>query len=130
MTTLTHNKKYITALALLAMALSLLATITPLWAKNNAGTSILICTAFGSKTITIDKNGNELPDLPQIPAHAKNNCALCLAASALATLPPRSAHFALKTDQSRASAVFTLAQNPITSPQSNANAIRAPPSLS
>lgn len=71
-----HNrhKKIFCSLAVLAMLLSFLTQITPLWLTQSAGTQLLICTAFGTKTITIDDNGREIP----LPVKPTNKCKACL----------------------------------------------------
>lgn len=69
------NNKLTAYIAFLAMSLSFLAQVTPLWAKNVDGTSIVICSSFGTKTIIIDENGNEVPALP---TRIKNNCVMCI----------------------------------------------------
>ena len=60
------------------MVLSIMAQTTPLWLKKTDGTNIIICTAYGAETITIDENGNKVPNLP---TDIKNHCAMCLVAA-------------------------------------------------
>ncbi len=60
------------ALALMAMTLSIFAHLSPIWAANQNGTQITICSAFGTQTILIDENGNEIPQSPKL-----RTCSLC-----------------------------------------------------
>lgn len=71
-----RNHKLTALFALIAMTLSLIASVTPLWIKS--GTTLTICSSFGTKTITLDENGKEMP----APTRIKKTCAMCLNASA------------------------------------------------
>ncbi|MGH1457147.1 MAG: DUF2946 family protein [Alphaproteobacteria bacterium] len=75
-----------TWIALFAITLSLLAQTTPLWAKSSNGQAIEICSAFGSRIITIDENGKEIPAAPQ--SKYQNHCPLCFVSTAHAITPP------------------------------------------
>lgn len=74
------------ALALLAMAVSFMAQITPLWLSQQTGTELTICTAYGIETITIDENGDRLPNKPE-QTNAQKHCAFCLSSTLQVTLP-------------------------------------------
>ncbi|PCK00581.1 MAG: hypothetical protein COA45_02055 [Zetaproteobacteria bacterium] len=65
------------------MGLSFLAQTTPLWVKKVNGQPIVICSAFGTKTIFIDKSGQKVPAPPNI----KNHCVMCLAAATDYNIP-------------------------------------------
>ncbi|PCI57175.1 MAG: hypothetical protein COB36_02605 [Alphaproteobacteria bacterium] len=78
-----HYRKFITSLALLAMGLAFLAQITPLWVKTIDGQPIVICSAFGERTIFLDENGNKTP----APITIQNHCVMCLTAAADYTTP-------------------------------------------
>ncbi len=71
-------QKLSASIALLAMILSFLSHITPLWAQQVNGTPIVICSTYGTKTIFIDENGNKLPDTPEYKIF---RCTMCLNAS-------------------------------------------------
>tara|TARA_R110002095_G_scaffold210027_2_gene196974 strand:- start:8650 stop:9042 length:393 start_codon:yes stop_codon:yes gene_type:complete len=72
------KNKYCVMLGLLAMALSFLSHIAPLWASQPDGTSIVICSTLGTKTITIDDDGNKIPDTPD---YKPKHCVMCVNAS-------------------------------------------------
>lgn len=76
----------ISALAFFAMALSFMAQIAPLWAKQADGTPMVICSSFGEQTIFIDKNGYKIPNPPNFSPH-RNHCALCFVAGGYVILP-------------------------------------------
>lgn len=76
-------RKFVQILALLAMCMQLTAHLSPVLAKINGNWQITICSADSVRTITIDKNGNEIPT-PQIN---KNICAVCAVGNTLATTP-------------------------------------------
>jgi len=121
-------RKLIALFALLAMGLAFLAQISPLWAKDANGTPILICTAFGYETITIDENGNELPTPT---SKAKNHCAICLNSSKHAYIPTAT----LASDTAPQSKIIKLrwsSENTYftTNSQKSSHAIRAPPKTS
>lgn len=67
-----------TTLALFAMVLSFLSQVMPLWVSQTDGTPIVICSSFGSKTIIIDENGQQVPDAPTF---STEHCKMCLNAS-------------------------------------------------
>ncbi len=76
-----HTKAKVTistTLALFAMVLSFLSQTTPLWVSQTDGTPVVICSAFGSKTIIIDENGQQVPDAPTFNTE---HCQMCLNAS-------------------------------------------------
>ena len=68
-------------LAIMAMGLSISAHLSPLWAKTYDGKSIVICTALGLKTITIDQNGQ-----PTKSTSSSEHCSICLINNQTATL--------------------------------------------
>ena len=71
------------SIALLAMGLAFMAQVTPLWVKTVDGQPIVICSAFGQKTIFLDENGNKTP----APVAIQNHCVMCLTAAADYTTP-------------------------------------------
>ncbi len=72
------KKQIVAGIALLAMGLSFLSQVTPLWLKRVEGKALLICTTFGIEQIIIDENGNKIPAPIKL---AKNHCVMCLNAS-------------------------------------------------
>ena len=78
-----HYRKIMASLALLAMGLAFLAQTTPLWVKKVDGQPIIICSAFGERTIFLDKNGQKTP----APVTIQNHCVMCLTAAADYTTP-------------------------------------------
>ncbi len=58
-------------------------SLSPLWASSNGAFQITICSGFTFKTITIDENGKQLPDLPKMKMQ---KCAMCMAAGMSALL--------------------------------------------
>ena len=78
-----HLRNLVTSIALLAMGLAFMAQITPLWVKKVDGQPIVICSAFGTKTIFIDENGQKIPASVKI----QNHCVMCLTAAAHYTTP-------------------------------------------
>ncbi len=70
-------QRHVLILALLAMAASFLSNTTPLWLKQVEGAPILVCSAFGTRTVLVDENGKEVP----APIELSNKCLLCLNAS-------------------------------------------------
>lgn len=64
-------------MAVTAMILSVLAQTTPLWAKQVNGKPLIICSAFGEKTIFINDDGKEIQQ-SQPSEHKKTNlCEMC-----------------------------------------------------
>ncbi|MGH1402938.1 MAG: DUF2946 family protein [Alphaproteobacteria bacterium] len=70
----TYFSRVSKSLALFAMVIMLLAQTTPIWAKQSDATSLVICTALGLKTISVDENGTEQPT----PAKGSSqHCSVC-----------------------------------------------------
>ncbi len=115
------------AITILALAGSLLSHTAMMVQKDVNGTAVPICTAFGIELLTLDENGNELPDQPQ---KATRVCPFCLTSSATLTLPE------FKTDLKALYTKTLLAQPPFQTQSikiSNASKsydIRGPPSFS
>ncbi len=89
-------KSWAFAIATLAMTVSFLAQITPLWATQPSGTSITICSTLGSRTITIDENGDEIPSSPTQEKQTKEHCTLCLISTADTAPSPYQAYTTLR----------------------------------
>lgn len=122
-------QKIATCLALFAMALSFLAQTAPLWAKQVNGQYIEICSALGTRTISVDDNFNELPDQSPSKHDKKEHCTICLTTAQGITSPTSNA----------ITTAFTFVKSvkvkePETSQNqkafTNKNAIRAPPQIS
>lgn len=71
MNTLRHNP-HLYMLTIVAIILSFMASISPLWAKS--GHIIEVCSTFDTRQISVDENGNEIPPAPKL----KKSCTLCL----------------------------------------------------
>ncbi len=70
----TYRRKIFAVMAFLAMTLGFMSSITPLWAaQNDDGSTLVICSSFGTRTITLDANGKEIPALPTY-----KKCSMCL----------------------------------------------------
>tara|TARA_R110002072_G_scaffold32982_5_gene100132 strand:- start:661 stop:1023 length:363 start_codon:yes stop_codon:yes gene_type:complete len=115
----------ISTLAFIAMALSFMAQIAPLWAKQADGTPMVICSSFGEQTILIDENGNKLPNLPNFSPH-RNHCALCFVMGGYVILPDAPLMPVIQvTSLNNANAFHPL--SPYHALNINAHGIRAPP---
>ena len=120
-----NKRKIITTIALLAMSLSFLAQITPLWLKKTDGTSIQICTAFGIETITLDENGKKVPTLPK---DIQNHCVMCLTAAAQYDTPDTAQTQDTGLKQKTLKLRWTQKDIPFANtPQKSTHTIRAPP---
>ena len=71
-------------LATLALLMNVSIHLTPAIAAATGQMQITICSAFDTRTIAIDKNGNEIP---QPSEKSKKACQICIAANTNATLP-------------------------------------------
>lgn len=113
-------------LALFAMILGFMAHITPLWAKQGDGQAILICSAFGNRTVFVDNNGKEIPQAPQ--QSPRKQCVMCLNTGIDYDLPhmTQAKHTVLR-------GVKTITRIPLNNDHiqqndgTQRNAIRAPP---
>jgi len=121
-----HNKmrKFTYILSFIPMTLSLLAQTTPLWAKNQNGSPIFICSALGTEKIFINENGQKLPNQP---THDTKHCVMCLASAGDKITPttPNTINTTFKTTKIR---FHTFENTQIkTNTAQTSNAIRAPP---
>lgn len=109
-------------LALIGMLSAFLAQSAPIWAKDQNGSPLVICTALGVKTIIIDENGAPVPEQPKAQ---KQHCALCLTTQD---------HDLPKRVQVKASTLITRVQSARTTAHkvtrsrfNSSHGIRAPP---
>ncbi|MCB1592838.1 MAG: hypothetical protein KDI90_10340 [Alphaproteobacteria bacterium] len=122
-------KKWPHALALLAIVCSLLVHTAPLFNfKDKNGFTVSICTAYGPQTITLDKNGKEIP--PERKNTARQGCPYCIA-SALGKVPLSTAGFIpLPAARADGSINFTYFNAPAAGRSPGSAPIRAPPAFS
>lgn len=67
-------KRFFHVFALIAALMQVSAHMTPVLAEVTGAMQITICSGYGSKVITIDKNGEKVPEAPE---SLKKNCAVC-----------------------------------------------------
>ena len=112
-------------LAIFALSLQMLGHLSPVLAEIDDNWQIQICSGPDIRTITIDKDGNQLPETPQMRTH---KCAFCTAASASAII----------TQQYLQQPPVILRDTPVNSdhasiastPKHKTNQTRAPPQTS
>ena len=75
------TKRFFHFAAILAVLMQLGAHLNPVIAAVTGATQITICSAFSTRTITIDKNGNEVPPIQNIRTR---DCSVCAVAKAFA----------------------------------------------
>ncbi len=126
-----HRKPYhrlFLTLALIAMSMSFMAQITPLWAKATDGQSMVICTAFGIETITIDKDGNRVRTrLPADSDNLRKHCTMCLASTTSAILPQNAAYLRNSPIRAKTARVTHTYSVPSQDEFAHTHGIRAPP---
>lgn len=112
------------ALAFIAVTLSVMVSATPVWVKS--GNIVEICSSFGTKTITIDENGQEIPAVPP----SKKHCAFCLTASSDLLAAPVSQITALFDNNKKRVGLNPDTDTIIIKRLRTTNSVRAPPAIS
>ncbi len=69
-------------LAVLSLCMHVMAQLAPLWATESGAFQIQICSGNTYKTISIDENGNEVPEKPTLRTQ---RCAFCATSTFTAT---------------------------------------------
>lgn len=77
-------KRFFHVFALIAAFMQVSAHLAPVLAEATGAMQITICSGYGSRTITIDQNGQQVPEIPQ---SLKKNCAVCALTHVAAITP-------------------------------------------
>lgn len=78
-------KRFLHVFALIAALMQVSAHLAPVLAKITGAQQITICSGYGSSIISIDNNGQKIPEIPQ---SLKKNCSVC-ALTHVAAIQPK-----------------------------------------
>ena len=116
-------------LAVLALTFQALIPLGQAVTLPGSAQPLVICSAFGLKTIYVEGGFGDLPPLPDepAPAKAKETCVVCLSLAAAALQPPGESTLALPAVRAGATPVLPVAFSPPAMPLLMGIFARPPP---